>query len=117
MKIDRLLGIIIYLLNSKTASAREMAEKFEVSVRTIQRDMDTLGMAGIPIYSEHGAAGGYRIIESYTLDRQIINSNDIHFITTALKGLCSAYDNRDLSKTLEKIKAITSGSSLPDQNQ
>ena len=51
MKIDRLLGIIIYLLNNKKVSAKVLANKFEVSLRTIQRDIDTLCKAGIPVVS------------------------------------------------------------------
>ena len=49
MKIDRLYGITVYLLNHKKASASELARKFEVSVRTVQRDIDALCQAGIPV--------------------------------------------------------------------
>ena len=58
MKIDRLLGIVIYLLNRDTVSARALAEKFEVSPRTIQRDIETLILAGIPVASTQGTNGG-----------------------------------------------------------
>ncbi|MNW63296.1 HTH domain protein [compost metagenome] len=51
MKIDRLLGIVVYLLNRETVSARVLAEKFEVSPRTIQRDMASISLAGIPVGS------------------------------------------------------------------
>ncbi|MCP4132508.1 MAG: YafY family transcriptional regulator [bacterium] len=114
MKIDRLLGILIYLLNRKSASARELAELFEVSVRTIQRDIDSLCMAGIPVYATQGASGGYSIMDAYTLDKQIINPDDFFFIITALKGLCSAYDNKKVFTTLEKIKSLFSRNSEDD---
>jgi len=106
MKIDRLLSIIIYLLNRKTVTARELAEKFEVSVRTIQRDIDSLTMAGIPIYAEQGAGGGYGILEHYRLSKQLMSTDDFYFITTALRGLCSAYDHKGISQALEKVSAI-----------
>jgi predicted DNA-binding transcriptional regulator YafY len=62
MKIDRLLGITIYLLNHGVSSARVLAEEFEVSVRTILRDIETLSLAGIPITSLYGSGGGYKIM-------------------------------------------------------
>ncbi len=108
MRIDRLLEITIYLLNRKKVSASELAKKFEVSVRTIQRDIDSLCLAGIPIYATHGASGGYGIIDTYRLDKQIINNEDFYFIITALKSLCTAYNNKKITKTLEKIESIIS---------
>ena len=64
MKIDRLLGITIYLLNHNRTTAQRLADRFEVSVRTIIRDIDTLCMAGIPVVSSYGVDGGYEILES-----------------------------------------------------
>lgn len=103
MKIDRLLGIVVYLLNRDVVSARILADKFEVSQRTIQRDIESINLAGIPIISLAGANGGYKILDSFKLNNQISNSDDYMFILTALKGLGSAYDNRKLDLTLEKI--------------
>ncbi|MBU5584652.1 HTH domain-containing protein, partial [Enterococcus sp. S181_ASV_20] len=59
MKVDRLLSITMLLLDKKRISAKELAEKFEVSPRTIYRDIDTLNMAGIPIRSTSGVGGGF----------------------------------------------------------
>lgn len=67
MKIDRLLSIIVYLLNRELVSARELAERYGVSVRTIQRDIETIDLAGIPIMSVQGPHGGYGIIDTYKL--------------------------------------------------
>ena len=106
MKIDRLLSIIIYLLNRELVSARELAEHFEVSVRTIQRDMDTLACAGIPILSAQGPHGGFGIIESYKLDRQLVDTDDLFFILTALESISATLKNKQLSFTLEKIKTL-----------
>ena len=64
MKIDRLIGITMYLLNRNIVSAQELANKFEMSVRTIVRDMEALNLAGIPISSSTGASGGYEITQN-----------------------------------------------------
>jgi predicted DNA-binding transcriptional regulator YafY len=105
MRIDRLLGITIYLLNREKVSARVLADRFEVSQRTIQRDIEALNLAGIPIASTCGACGGYEILDSFKLERQLADGKDYSFILTALKGLSTAYDNPGIEATLEKIKA------------
>ncbi|MGE5702647.1 MAG: helix-turn-helix transcriptional regulator, partial [Clostridia bacterium] len=61
MKLDRLLAITMSLLNQKRITAADLAERFEVSLRTIYRDMETLNQAGIPIVSYQGTDGGYEI--------------------------------------------------------
>lgn len=103
MKIDRLIGITMYLLNRNVVSAKELAERFEVSVRTIVRDVDALSIAGIPISSSTGASGGYEILDTFKLNKQITTMEDYLFIITALKGMRSAYDNKKINTTLEKL--------------
>ncbi|MDT8719325.1 YafY family transcriptional regulator [Clostridium sp. 19966] len=106
MKIDRLLAITIYLLNHKKVSAKVFAEKFEVSIRTIQRDMEALCEAGIPVVSSLGAEGGYEILQGFRMEKQIAKKEDYSYIITALQALTSAYNSPKLDLTLEKIKAI-----------
>jgi len=106
MKTDRLLSIVIYLLNHNTVTAAKLAERFEVSKRTILRDIDHISSAGIPIQSHPGAKGGYSIMEGYKLDGRLVSADDSSTIITALKGLLSAYDSRRYSEALEKISAI-----------
>lgn len=106
MKIDRLLSILIYLLNRDLVSARELADHYEVSIRTIQRDMDALTFAGIPIHAVQGAQGGYGIMKSYKLDRQLVNTDDLFFILTALEGVSNTFQNPQMGETLEKIKSL-----------
>lgn len=106
MKIDRLMAITIYLLNHGKTSAQKLAEHFEVSPRTIMRDIDTLGQAGIPIQSTYGAEGGYQILDTYVMEKQPANSRDYHFIVTALKSLASAYTNKGIEQTLDKMKFL-----------
>lgn len=107
MKIDRLIGITMYLLNRNVVTAKELSERFEVSVRTIVRDIDALSIAGIPISSSTGASGGYEILDTFRLNKQITTMEDYLFIITALKGMCSAYDNSKINTTLEKL--LTAG--------
>ncbi len=110
MKIDRLLGITIYLLNHNRTSAQILANRFEVSLRTIIRDINTLCLAGIPIVSIYGPEGGYEITETFKMERQIAGQMDYSHIVTALKGLASAYSSKELNSTLEKFEALSSGS-------
>lgn len=72
MKIDRLIGIISILLQKEKVTAPYLAEKFEVSRRTINRDVENLCKAGIPIVTEQGKNGGISIAEGYKVDRTLI---------------------------------------------
>ena len=106
MKIERLYAITVYLLNHGRTSANELAKYFEVSVRTIQRDIDSLCLAGIPIISVTGATGGYEISSQFKFDKHLATSNDYSYILTALKGLVSATNDQNAKHTLEKISHI-----------
>ena len=71
MKIDRLMGILTVLLQNDKVTAPQLAERFEVSRRTINRDIEDLCMAGVPIVTIPGAKGGISIAGGYTIDRSI----------------------------------------------
>lgn len=107
MKIDRLLGIIINLLNHETVTAKQLAEKFEVSIRTIQRDMESISMAGVPIDSSTGSSGGYSVLSSYKLENQFIKRDDYKIIIMALKSLNTSYESRQLENIIDKYLALT----------
>ena len=107
MKIERLYAITVYLLNHGRTSASELANYFEVSLRTIQRDIDSLCLAGIPIISAAGAAGGYEISDRFKIDQEFATSDDYSYILTALQGLISATDNQKAKHTLEKIVHVS----------
>lgn len=107
MKIDRLLGIIVYLLNRDIVSGKHLAKKFEVSQRTIQRDIEAIGMAGIPITATPGVGGGYFILESFKMERQLLKDSDYWSIITALQGLASAYQNPGIDSVLEKMTSLS----------
>ena len=108
MKTDRLLGITIYLLNHGRTSAQALARRFEVSSRTIARDIDALGLAGIPVVSVQGADGGYEILETFRMERQIAGQIDYAYIVAALQGLSTAYSSTELDALLEKMRACRS---------
>lgn len=74
MKIDRLIGILSVLLQQEMITAPELAEKFEVSRRTINRDIEVLCKAGILIRTMQGVGGGIRIMEGFSMDRTLQNS-------------------------------------------
>lgn len=111
MKIDRLLSITIYLLNHKKTSGRSLAERYNVSYRTILRDIDTLCMAGIPIVSTSGIDGGYEILDTFKMEHQIAGENDYKYIISALQGFYSAYNNEEVDTVIEKMKSVSGKSS------
>lgn len=106
MKIDRMLAIVTYLLNHDVVTGKYLAEKFEVSERTIQRDIDTINLTGIPVASVRGVNGGYRILETYKLSKQTATEKDFASITLALRSLSSAFDDKQITNALEKITSI-----------
>ena len=106
MKIDRLLSEIVYLLNRDIVSARELSERFEVSVRTIQRDMETIDLSGIPITTIQGPSGGYGIMKTYKMDRQLLSVDDLFYIITSLKGIGSSIEDRKIDSTIEKMSSL-----------
>lgn len=103
MKIDRLIGIVFYLLNRDIVNSNTLAQKFEVSTRTIQRDIESLNLAGIPIVSIQGPEGGYGIVESFKFRKHMTSTEDCIYIVAALRGLCTAYGNKKIQETLERI--------------
>lgn len=107
MKIDRLISILVYLLNHGRTSAQKLAEEFEVSSRTIMRDLESLDQAGIPIQSFYGVDGGYQIMDSFVLEKQVATSQEYDWIVTALKGMASAYASKSLKQALEKMQSIS----------
>ena len=107
MKIDRLISIVVYLLNHGRTLAQKLAEEFEVSSRTIMRDLESLNQSGIPIQSFYGVEGGYQIMDSFVLEKQVATSHEYDWIITALEGMASAYASKSLKQALEKVQSIS----------
>lgn len=108
MKIDRLIGILSILLQKEMVTAPELAEYFEVSRRTIGRDIDALCKAGIPIRTMQGAGGGISIMDGYRMDRTILTSWDMQVILAGLRSLDSVSGSRYYGQLMEKIQAGSS---------
>lgn len=108
MKIDRLIGILCILLQEDKTTAAKLAERFEVSVRTIRRDIDDLCLSGIPIQTIQGKEGGIRIMEGYRMDRSIFTNRDLQMILAGLRSLDSVSNSNYCSLLMEKIKAGSS---------
>lgn len=106
MKTARLLGIYLYLLNHDKVTAATLAHQFDVSVRTIVRDMLTLDEAGIPIVSYQGYEGGYGLIEGYKLNQQVMHDEEMQWTLSAVKGLHQALGDRTLYNLIQKFEAI-----------
>lgn len=106
MKIDRILEIIIYLINNDNVPASYLAERFHVSVRTIQRDMVSISSIGIPVYSEGGKYGGYSILPTYKIRNSSIKNDEQQIIITALESLATSYTSNTLKALIEKYNTI-----------
>lgn len=108
MKTDRLIGILSVLLQEEKTTAPALAERFEVSRRTIQRDIEDLCRAGIPIRTLQGMGGGISIMEGYRMDRTILTSRDMQMILAGLRSLDSVSGSSYYSRLMEKIRAGSS---------
>lgn len=103
MKIDRLIGIITTLQQKKTVTAPYLAEKFEVSRRTISRDIEDICKAGIPIVTAQGANGGISIMNGFALDTTVFTEQELAAIFTGLKSLDSVSHSSSAEKLAQKI--------------
>ena len=108
MKTDRLIGILSILLQEEKTTAPALAERFEVSRRTINRDIEDLCKAGIPIRTTQGSGGGISIMDGYRIDRTILTSRDMQMILTGLRSLDSVSGSRYYSQLMEKLQSGSS---------
>lgn len=116
MKIDRLIGILSILLQKEKVTAPELAEKYEVSRRTINRDIEALCKAGIPIVTSQGQKGGISIMEGYKIDRTLLTSTDMQAILAGLGSLDSVSGTNQVAQLMEKLSAGASSLLPGDQN-
>lgn len=111
-KVERLISIIMILLRKEIVSTREFSQLFHVSKRTILRDMETLSLSNIPIYSVNGVKGGYGIMDEYKVDKRLLNNSDLQNILAALGGLEQLLLTEEVERTIKKIEAMVSPLSL-----
>lgn len=105
-KVERLISIIMVLLRKQIVSASEFARLYGVSKRTILRDMETLGLSNIPIYSVTGSKGGFGIMDEYKMDKRLLSSSDLEHILTALGGLEKILFGEEVTLTIRKIESM-----------
>ena len=109
MKLQRLLAILSLLCERDKATAQELADRFEVSKRTILRDIETLNQAGVPIITRTGRDGGIALMPHYTLDRRILSTTDKQHLASALTGLQSVARQSSITTLHAKL--------LPEDDQ
>lgn len=112
MKIDRLIGILSVLLQSGKTTAPALAERFEVSRRTILRDIDTLNMAGIPVVTTRGSNGGIAIMDGYRVDHSVLTVDEMQNLVSALKGLDSVSARSSFETLMAKLAPADAAVSL-----
>ena len=105
MQESRLFKMVYHLLDKGQATASELAEKFEVSVRTIYRDIDVLSGAGIPVYTETGRNGGIYLMKDFVLDKAVLSEEEKREILAALQSVNAAQDIGS-SEILQKLSAV-----------
>jgi len=108
MKIDRLLSIVMLLLERRIISASKLAEMFEVTPRTIFRDIETINKAGIPIVTYPGAKGGIGIMEKYKIEKKLFTATDITTLLLGLNSIHAAMSSEEFLNTIVKIKGLVS---------
>ena len=100
-----LFRIVYYLLQNGKATAPELAQKFEVSIRTIYRDIDSISSAGIPIYATQGKGGGISILNDYTLDKSLFSEQEQEQMLTALQGMVATTEENS-NELLTKLSGL-----------
>ncbi|MDD4844616.1 MAG: YafY family protein [Anaerotignum sp.] len=105
MQINRLLEMVYILFEKKTITAKELAEHFEVSQRTIYRDLETLSEAGIPIYTMKGKGGGIHLLDNYVINKSMVSEKDQLEIISSLQGM-KALNVPEVEPVLNKLAIL-----------
>ena len=105
MKIDRLFQIVYILLEKKNVTAKMLSEHFEVSQRTIYRDIDVLGQCGVPVYTTKGKGGGIALLENFILDKSAMTEQEQNQILMALQSMPKG-GKEDIGQTLKKYSSF-----------
>ena len=114
LKVDRLVSIILILVERKRIGAQELAEMFEVSPRTIYRDIDAINLSGVPVRATPGVNGGFEIMEDYKLDKKVFSTTDLTAILTGLTSLAGRMHGDELANALAKIRSFIPAAKAKD---
>ncbi|MBB6675121.1 helix-turn-helix transcriptional regulator [Cohnella nanjingensis] len=116
MKLERLISITYALLNQEVVSATELAEKYQVSPRTIYRDIEAIGAAGIPVVSYQGVNGGFGIIKEYKMDRSLLGADDVNSLITLLHSTATVFKDDRAEDTLHRLRTVQPVERIPSLN-
>ncbi|BCJ93700.1 transcriptional regulator [Anaerocolumna cellulosilytica] len=108
MKLERMLAIVMLLLQRKKVTGKELSEMFEVSLRTIYRDIEAINAAGIPVITTSGIGGGIRIIDQYKIEKGIFTADDISTILMGLLVVQGALSGKDIATVQAKLRSFIS---------
>ncbi|QOS77327.1 YafY family transcriptional regulator [Paenibacillus sp. JNUCC31] len=106
MKLERLISIIYKLLNHEVLSASRLAEEFQVSQRTIYRDIDAICAAGFPVISFQGHKGGYGMMDGYKMEKSLLGSYDVNSLITVLSSLSTVFEDARAQGTIERLRTV-----------
>ncbi|MCM3785156.1 YafY family transcriptional regulator [Neobacillus mesonae] len=106
MKLERLISMIYKLLNHEVISASMLAEEYQVSQRTIYRDIDVISAAGFPIVSYQGTKGGYGMMDGFKMDKSLLGSYDVNSLITVLHSLSTVFEDERAQGTIERLQTI-----------
>ena len=106
MKVDRLVSMIMILLEKRRVGAQELAAMFEVSPRTVYRDMETISQAGIPVRSVPGVGGGFEIMPGYKVDRKAFSADDLSALLMGLNSLSGVMRSDEYTRALAKVRSF-----------
>ena len=105
LQLGRLFEIVYILINKRLVTAKELSEHFEVSIRTIYRDIDILSQSGIPIYANKGKGGGIGLVDNYVLDKSLLSEKEQAEVLMSLQSL-KAVKYPDIEKVIDKVSAV-----------
>jgi predicted DNA-binding transcriptional regulator YafY len=114
MKLDRLIGILTILLQTEKTTAPALARRFEVSRRTILRDIEALSMAGIPVVTARGGDGGISIMEGYKINKSVLMADELQALVAGLKGMDSISKQSHFESLMAKLAPSNAMVSLTD---
>lgn len=107
MQVNRLFEIVYILLEKNIVTAKELAERFEVSQRTIYRDIETLSSAGIPVYMSKGKGGGISILSNFILNKAILTEEEKSEILSSIRAVNAvSFNDSESEKVLRKLNNI-----------
>lgn len=105
MQTQRLFEIIYILMERKRVTAAELAARFEVSSRTVYRDIDTLSAAGIPIYASKGRGGGISLPENFVLNKSVLSGAEQWEILSSLQSLAAVTPGQS-NEVLNRLSSL-----------